>query len=72
VDLKILNGRYGPYVTDGSLNASIPRSMDPEEVDLDDALDLLEKAKARKGRGRGRRTGGAGGRGKKTGGGKKS
>ena len=53
-DLQILNGRYGPYVTDGSLNASIPKSVDPEEVDMDDALDLLAKAKARKGKGGGR------------------
>lgn len=64
-DLQILNGRYGPYVTDGSLNASIPKTMDPEEVDMDDALDLLAKAKARKGKGRG-------GRGRRKGGGKKS
>jgi DNA topoisomerase-1 len=54
-DLQILNGRYGPYVTDGTLNASIPKTMDPEEVDLDDALDLLAIAKARKGKGRGGR-----------------
>jgi len=59
-DLEILNGRYGPYVTDGSLNASIPKSMNPEEVDMDDALDLLAKAKARKGKGRGGRGRGKG------------
>ena len=52
-DLEILNGRYGPYVTDGSLNASIPKNMDPEEVDMDDAVELMARAKARKGKGRG-------------------
>ncbi len=70
--LQVLSGRYGPYVTDGSVNASIPKTMDPEQVDLDDALDLLEKARARKGRGR--RGGGrkrASGDGKKKGGGGK-
>lgn len=61
VDLQVLNGRYGPYVTDGTLNASIPKNMSPEEVDMDDALELLVKAKARKGKGRG----GRGGRGAK-------
>ena len=62
--LQILKGRYGPYVTDGSLNASIPKNVDPEQVDLADALELLEKARARKGKGRGR--GGRGGGAKKT------
>jgi DNA topoisomerase-1 len=60
VNLQLLNGRYGPYVTDGTLNASIPKTMSPEEVEMDDALDLLAKAKARKGKGKGR-----GGRGAK-------
>jgi len=55
VNLQLLNGRYGPYVTDGTLNASIPKNMSPEEVDMDDALELLVKAKARKGKGRGGR-----------------
>ena len=54
VDLQLLNGRYGPYVTDGTLNASIPKNMSPEEVDVDDALELLANAKARKGKGKGR------------------
>jgi len=65
VNLQILNGRYGPYVNDGSLNASIPKTMNPEQVDMDDALDLLEKAKARKGKGRGRGRGSRGGGAKK-------
>ena len=74
-NIQILSGRYGPYVTDGSVNASIPKNIDPEQVDLDDALDLLEKARARKGKGRSRNRGG-GSRGsgdgsRKPGGGKK-
>jgi len=72
VNLQILKGRYGPYVTDGSLNASVPKTMDPSEVEMDDALDLLEKAKARKGQGRGGRGRGAPGGKKKSGGGKKN
>ena len=69
-NLQILKGRYGPYVTDGSLNASVPKTSDPEQVDMDEALELLAKAKARKGKGRGR-TGNAKGGKRKSGGGKK-
>jgi len=29
---KLLAGRYGPYVTDGTTNASIPKSTNPESV----------------------------------------
>jgi len=64
VDLKILDGRYGPYVTDGSVNASIPKGADPKDVEMDEAVDLLEKAAARKGKGKGRKRGGARGKGK--------
>lgn len=46
--LQVLNGRFGPYVTNGTINASIPKTFNPEEVDLAQALELLEKAKERK------------------------
>ncbi|MEX2294709.1 MAG: type I DNA topoisomerase, partial [Gemmatimonadota bacterium] len=53
--LRILDGRYGPYVTDGSVNASIPKGGDPEVVTVEEAVELLA-ASARKGKGgRGRR-----------------
>ena len=35
-------GGYGPYVTDGQTNASLPKSMSPEELTLPAALDLLK------------------------------
>jgi DNA topoisomerase-1 len=38
----VLEGRYGPYVTDGELNASIPKGMDPATISLEDARGLLE------------------------------
>jgi DNA topoisomerase-1 len=41
VTLRIMEGRYGPYVTDGTLNASLPRGMDPSEVTVADAVALL-------------------------------
>ena len=43
--VQLLAGRYGPYVTDGVTNASLPRGTAPEEVTLDYALNLL-KARA--------------------------
>ena len=40
--LKVLAGRYGPYVTDGALNASIPRGTLPENLTFEQAVNLLE------------------------------
>ncbi len=42
-DLKILSGRYGPYVTDGEINASLPRGRDPGELTMDEAVELLRR-----------------------------
>jgi len=39
--VQLLDGRYGPYVTDGKTNASIPRGLETEEVTFERALDLL-------------------------------
>ncbi|MEK9502875.1 type I DNA topoisomerase [Gemmatimonadota bacterium DH-20] len=65
--VQVLDGRYGPYVTDGSTNANVPKTMDPEEIDLETAVDLLAKRALRgrsKGRGRGGARKGGGRRGK--------
>ncbi len=44
-DIKILRGRYGPYITDGIKNARIPKDIeDPETLDLATCQDLIEKA----------------------------
>jgi DNA topoisomerase-1 len=40
--LQVLEGRYGPYVTDGTTNASVPRGTDPATLTLEDARSLLE------------------------------
>ena len=40
--LQVLEGRYGPYVTDGETNASIPRGVDPATISLEDARGLIE------------------------------
>jgi DNA topoisomerase-1 len=40
--LQVLEGRFGPYVTDGETNASVPKGLDPATLSLDDARALLE------------------------------
>lgn len=50
--IKILNGPYGPYVTDGKKNARIPKSQKPAELDEAAAKELLAKAKPGRRRGR--------------------
>lgn len=55
-DVQIIEGRYGPYVTDGSANASLPKGSDPNGLTMEQAVEMLIKAAARKkGRGKGRR-----------------
>ena len=39
--LKVLAGRYGPYVTDGTTNASIPKGSNPETLTWEQAQELL-------------------------------
>ncbi|MFT7674863.1 MAG: DNA topoisomerase-1 [Gammaproteobacteria bacterium] len=44
-DIKILRGRYGPYITDGIKNARIPKDVeDPETLTLETCQELIEKA----------------------------
>ena len=48
--VRLLDGRFGPYVTDGATNASIPRELDHSRVTLEQALTLIaERALAPKG-----------------------
>ncbi|RWZ78623.1 MAG: type I DNA topoisomerase [Candidatus Microsaccharimonas sossegonensis] len=48
--LKVLNGRYGPYITDGKKNAKIPKDVKPEKITHEKAKKLLDEAPATKGR----------------------
>lgn len=45
--VKILNGRFGPYITDGSKNAKIPKGTDPKTITHEKALELLSKTAAK-------------------------
>ncbi|MBI2989856.1 MAG: type I DNA topoisomerase [Candidatus Magasanikbacteria bacterium] len=49
-NIQILNGRYGPYVTDGLKNARIPKDTDPLSLGLDDCKKMLSTAKEKRGR----------------------
>ncbi|MEZ6135610.1 MAG: type I DNA topoisomerase [Pirellulaceae bacterium] len=40
-EVQLLDGRYGPYVTDGETNASLPRDANADELTFNEALDLL-------------------------------
>ncbi len=45
VEITVRKGRYGPYVTDGDSNATIPKGLDPAKTTLQEACRLLaEKA----------------------------
>jgi DNA topoisomerase-1 len=46
-EVKILDGRFGPYVTDGETNASLRKGMDPKEMTFEAALDLLAERAAK-------------------------
>jgi len=39
--VRVLNGRYGPYISDGETNANAPKDKKPEDVTVDEALSLL-------------------------------
>ncbi len=46
--IKILNGPYGPYITDGKKNAKIEKDLDPKKITEAEAKDILEKAPVKK------------------------
>lgn len=48
VPIKLHDGRFGPYVSDGTLNASVPKGENADEIGLARAIELLE-ARAAKG-----------------------
>ena len=43
--VRIMKGQYGPYIKYKSLNATIPEEKDPLELNMEDALILIEKRK---------------------------
>ena len=47
VPVRVLDGRFGPYVTDGTINATVPRGVDPASIDLEQGVELLREREAR-------------------------
>jgi len=45
--IRVRDGRFGPYVTDGVTNATIPRGDDVETIDFDRAVELLADKRAK-------------------------
>ena len=42
-DIQVLNGRFGPYISDGKLNGKIPKDREPASLTLEDVQKLLEE-----------------------------
>ena len=42
-----MSGRYGPYVTDGTTNATIPKDVTPEEITEAQAIELIDSRAAK-------------------------
>jgi DNA topoisomerase I len=45
--VKLMRGKYGPYVTDGAVNATLPKEADPHAVTLEQALKLIAERAAK-------------------------
>ncbi len=46
-EIKLLAGRYGAYVTDGTTNATLPKAQDPGELTLEQAIALIDERAAK-------------------------
>ncbi len=46
--IKVLNGRFGPYITDGKKNAKIPKDTDPKSITHEEAKKMIAEAPAAK------------------------
>ncbi|MBT2185388.1 type I DNA topoisomerase [Sphingobium nicotianae] len=59
-EIKLMAGRFGPYVTDGTTNATLPKTIAPEELTLEEAAQLIDAraaaAPAKKSKGKAKKT----------------
>ena len=46
-DVKVMEGRYGPYVSDGSTHATLPKGADPKSIVLEEAVRLIDERAAK-------------------------
>jgi DNA topoisomerase-1 len=54
--VEICSGRYGPYARHGKVNATLPKDLSPEEVTLEEALELIAAKAAKGGTGKAKTT----------------
>jgi len=50
--IKVLNGRYGPYVTNGKVNVTVPKDIKPESLNEEQCIEMIKNAPPKR---RGRR-----------------
>ncbi|HUQ13880.1 MAG TPA: type I DNA topoisomerase [Novosphingobium sp.] len=46
-EIKLMQGRYGPYVTDGTTNATLPRDKAPDDLTAEQAIALIDERAAK-------------------------
>jgi DNA topoisomerase I len=51
-DVKVLNGKFGPYISIGKQNIKIPKDKDPKNLTLEECLNLAKGAPEKKGKGK--------------------
>ncbi len=45
--VRVLSGRYGPYIKHGAVNANVPKGKDPQDVTLEEAVVLIAERAAK-------------------------
>ena len=48
--IKVLNGMYGPYITDGKKNVRVPKDIEPQSLDENTCIEMIKNAPKRRAR----------------------
>ena len=46
--IKVLNGMYGPYITDGKKNVRVPKDIEPQSLDENTCIEMIKNAPKRR------------------------